>query len=98
VPRIPPLRFLAGLEAQHQNVDGRIEVEWVDDQDRVAAFENRTDGHTMVNASLAWRPFGRRNGTTLLLRPTTSSTSTRGGMPASPRISCRSPGGTSGWA
>jgi iron complex outermembrane receptor protein len=67
VPRIPPLRVLAGLEAQHDLVDGRIEVEWVDDQDRVAAFENRTDGHTMVNASLAWRPFGRRNGTTLLL-------------------------------
>jgi iron complex outermembrane receptor protein len=67
VPRIPPLRFLAGLEAQHQNVDGRVEVEWVDDQERVAGFENRTDGHTLVNASIAWRPLGRTNGTTLLL-------------------------------
>ncbi len=67
VPRIPPLRVLAGLEAQSESIDGRVEVEWVDDQDRVAAFENRTDGHTLVNASLAWRPFGKTNGTTLLL-------------------------------
>jgi iron complex outermembrane receptor protein len=67
VPRIPPLRVLAGLEAQTDAVDGRVEVEWSDDQDRVAAFENRTDGHTLVNASLAWRPFGKTNGTTLLL-------------------------------
>ena len=67
VPRIPPLRVLAGLEAQTDTIDGRVEVEWADDQDRVAAFENRTDGHTLVNASLAWRPFGKTNGTTLLL-------------------------------
>lgn len=59
VPRIPPLRLLGGLEAQSEKVDGRIEVEWVADQDRVASFETRTDGHTMVNASLAWRPWGK---------------------------------------
>jgi iron complex outermembrane receptor protein len=67
VPRIPPLRVLGGLEAQTAALDGRVEVEWVDDQERVAAFENRTDGHTLVNASIAWRPFGRENSTTLLL-------------------------------
>jgi iron complex outermembrane recepter protein len=67
VPRIPPLRVLAGLEAQTGNVDGRVELEWTDDQDRVAAFENPTDGFTLVNASVAWRPWGRSNGTTLLL-------------------------------
>ncbi len=60
VPRIPPLRLLGGLEAQSDSLDGRIEVEWVADQDRVAAFETPTDGHTMVNASLAWRPWGKR--------------------------------------
>ncbi len=67
VPRIPPLRVLAGVEAQTEKVDGRIEVEWTADQDRVATFENPTDGFTTVNASLAWRPWGKRNGTAILL-------------------------------
>ena len=60
-PRIPPLRLLGGLEAQSDKVSGRIEVEWVSDQDRLAAFETPTDGHTLVNASLAFEPFGHRN-------------------------------------
>ena len=59
VPRIPPLRLLAGLEAQSDRLDGRMEVEWVADQDRIAAFETPTEGHRMVNASLAWRPWGK---------------------------------------
>lgn len=67
VPRIPPLRVLAGVEAQTGNLDGRVEVEWTADQDRVAALENPSDGFTLVNASVAWRPWGRSNGTTLLL-------------------------------
>jgi iron complex outermembrane receptor protein len=66
-PRIPPLRVLAGVEAQTGNIDGRLEVEWTDDQERVAAFENPTEGFTFVNASVAWRPWGRSNGTTVLL-------------------------------
>jgi iron complex outermembrane recepter protein len=57
-PRIPPLRLLGGVEAQSDNVNGRIEVEWVDDQARTAAFETATDGYTMVNASLDFHPFG----------------------------------------
>jgi iron complex outermembrane receptor protein len=67
VPRIPPLRLLGGLEAQSSHLDGRVEVEWVDDQDRVAAFETRTDGHTLVNASLAWRPWGKARETAIVL-------------------------------
>ncbi len=59
VPRIPPLRLLGGLELQSGNLDLRGEVEWTDDQNRVAAFETTTDGFTMVNASMTWRPFGR---------------------------------------
>ena len=66
-PRIPPLRLLGGLEAQSQAVDGRVEVEWVSDQDRTADFETPTDGYTMVNASLAIRPFGEANSTSFLL-------------------------------
>ena len=56
-PRIPPLRLLGGIEAQSDRINGRVEVEWVDDQDRIAAFETPTDGYTMVNASLSFRPF-----------------------------------------
>jgi iron complex outermembrane recepter protein len=53
------LRLLGGLELQSGNLDLRGEVEWTDDQNRVAAFETTTDGFTMVNASMTWRPFGR---------------------------------------
>jgi iron complex outermembrane receptor protein len=67
VPRIPPLRLLGGLEAQSDKIDGRVEVEWVADQDRVASFETPTDGHTLVNGSLAWRPWGKARETVLVL-------------------------------
>lgn len=67
VPRIPPLRLLGGLEAQGDRLTARAEVEHVFEQDRTAAFETPTDGYTMVNASIALRPFGDDNRTTLLL-------------------------------
>jgi iron complex outermembrane recepter protein len=67
VPRIPALRLLGGIEAQSDAIDARAEVEWVDRQSRVAAFETTTAGYTMVNASLAWRPFGKAQGTSLVL-------------------------------
>jgi iron complex outermembrane recepter protein len=66
-PRIPPLRLLGGIEAQSTLVNGRIEAEWVSDQDRIAAFETRTDGFTLVNASLAFHPFGHANGSSVTL-------------------------------
>ena len=67
VPRIPPLRILGGVEAQSDSLDGRLEAEWVADQERVAVQEYPTDGHTMVNASIAWRPWGRERETSLML-------------------------------
>jgi iron complex outermembrane recepter protein len=66
-PRIPALRLLGGIEAQSDALDGRVEVEWVDRQARLAAFETATAGYTMVNASLAWRPFGKGQGTSVVL-------------------------------
>ena len=66
-PRIPPLRLLGGIEAQSERANGRIEVEWVSDQDRVAALETPTEGYTMVNASLAFHPFGARNQSSITL-------------------------------
>ena len=67
VPRIPPMRLLAGVEAQSSDLDGRLEVEKVFAQKRVGAFETSTDGFTLVNASIAWRPWGRRNPTSVVL-------------------------------
>lgn len=58
LPRIPALRLLGGIEAQSDTITGRVEVEWVDGQDRITAFETPTSGYTMVNGSLAIKPFG----------------------------------------
>jgi iron complex outermembrane recepter protein len=66
-PRIPPLRLLGGIEAESNHLNGRVEVEWVNDQDRIAAFETPTDGYTMVNASLAFHPWGRSNSSAIVL-------------------------------
>ncbi len=65
-PRIPPLRLLGGLELQSGNLDVRGEVEWTDDQKRIASFETRTEGFTMVNAAVTWRPFGRNQNIALI--------------------------------
>lgn len=57
-PRIPPLRLLGGLGITSPKVDVRGEVEWTDDQKRVAAFETETNGFTIVNAQVSVRPWG----------------------------------------
>lgn len=67
VPRIPPLRLLGGLELQGDRLDVRAEVEWTDDQTRIAAFETPTSGFTLVNASIAYRPLGDKDALTLML-------------------------------
>ena len=56
VPRIPPLSLMGALEASTGSLDLRGEVEWVDAQNEVAAFETPTDGFTFVNAIATWRP------------------------------------------
>lgn len=66
-PRIPPFRVLGGLEAQSPNWDGRVEVERVARQDRVADFETETAGFTLVNASVSWRPWGKKRETAIVL-------------------------------
>lgn len=57
-PLIPPLRMLGGVEYQSDPLLGRIEVERVSEQKRIAEFENRTPGYTMTNARIEWRPMG----------------------------------------
>ena len=64
-PRIPALRLLGGVEAQSDTLTGRVEVEWVDGQNRIAAFETATNGYTMTNASLSFKPFGADNDSSL---------------------------------
>lgn len=58
-PRIPPLRMLGGLGVTSPKVDLRGEVEWVDKQTHISGFETPTDGYTMVNAELNFRPWGK---------------------------------------
>ena len=67
VARIPALRVLGALEAQSSRVNGRIEVERVNKQNRIAAFETQTKGYTMVNASLGFKPLGEDGALSLTL-------------------------------
>jgi len=55
-PRIPPMRLLGGIEAQSEGLTGRLEVEHVARQNRVAPLETPTPGYTMVNASISFTP------------------------------------------
>lgn len=66
-PRIPPLRLLGGIEAQSDRLQGRIEVEWTDNQPRLAAFETPTSAFTLVNASVSWKPFAGNKNTSITL-------------------------------
>ncbi|WP_114520924.1 TonB-dependent receptor [Altererythrobacter sp. ZODW24] len=68
LPRIPALNFLGALEAQTGPLDIRGEVQWFDSQNDVAPFETATDGFTLVNASITWRPFTERPNVSLMLQ------------------------------
>lgn len=67
LPRIPPARLLAGLEAQSDRLTGRVEVEHAFDQNRIAAFETPTRDYTLVNASVSWNPVPSNQRLSLLL-------------------------------
>lgn len=66
-PQIPPLRVLGSIAGARGQVDGRLEVEHVTAQNKVAPEETRTPGYTMVNASLDWHPFAANPELTLSL-------------------------------
>ena len=67
-PEIPPFRVMAGLTGTRGQVDGRIEVEKVSAQHKIAPNETPTPGYTMVNASLDWHPFSANPDLTLSLQ------------------------------
>lgn len=56
VPRIPPLSLLGALEADVDAFTIRGEVQRFEGQDSVAEFETATDGFTLVNMFVSWRP------------------------------------------
>ena len=64
-PEIPPFRLLGGLTGTRGEVDGRLEVERVSAQHKIAPNETPTPGHTMVNASLDWHLFAKNPELTL---------------------------------
>ncbi|HKT78413.1 MAG TPA: TonB-dependent receptor, partial [Sphingobium sp.] len=66
-PRIPPLRLLGGLELQGDRLSLRGEVEHSFAQDRIAATETPTNGFTLVNASLSFKPIKGNDRTTISL-------------------------------
>jgi iron complex outermembrane receptor protein len=55
-PQIPPLRMLGGISGSKGPVEGRVEVEHAFRQNRNAPLETETDGYTLLNASLDWKP------------------------------------------
>ena len=65
-PRIPPLRLRGGVEVHYSGLKLRGEVEWNDDQDRVASFETPVDGFTLVNLSADWHPLGEEGPVTFI--------------------------------
>jgi iron complex outermembrane receptor protein len=68
VPRIPPLSLLGAFEAQSDALDVRAEVQWFDEQDRVADLETPTDDFAHVNLSLAWKPLRGGENVTVILQ------------------------------
>jgi len=67
-PQIPPLRVLGAVTGSRGQVDGRLELEHVFDQNRTAPIETPTPGYTLVNASLDWHPFAANPELTLSLQ------------------------------
>jgi iron complex outermembrane receptor protein len=66
-PRVPPLRFMGGLRAKSAHLDIGAELERVTAQRRTAGFETGTEGYTMVNLELHWRPSGNDSPLSLVL-------------------------------
>lgn len=70
LPRIPPLTFLAGIEANSAVGDFRFEVEHANSQNNVTDFELPTDGYTVLNTYVTLRPFHQTSGLAVQLAAT----------------------------
>lgn len=58
-PRIPPRTVRVGLDAESDAWAASIEAVDAARQGRTATFESATDGYTLLNANLVWRPKGK---------------------------------------
>ncbi len=54
LPRIPPGRLGARLDARHEGISGFVQFYHVFGQDQVAAFETGTPGYNMLNIGIAY--------------------------------------------
>ncbi|HEX8254074.1 MAG TPA: TonB-dependent receptor [Thermoanaerobaculia bacterium] len=70
LPRIPPMRFGAGLQLHGGPLSALLEVRHTFEQDDVASYESRTDGYTFVNAHIGYRFFVRNTIHDVMLRGT----------------------------
>ncbi len=82
LPRIPAFRFGAGLGHESPAWHGHVRARRTAGQERVAAFEEPTDGYTLIDASVGYRIFQGRvahdivlSGTNLTDREARSHTS-----------------------
>jgi iron complex outermembrane receptor protein len=66
IPRIPPRQATLGLEAQSDMFGARIELVDIARQNRIADFETPTDGSTVLNARLSYRPIAGQDITLLI--------------------------------
>lgn len=66
-PFIPPLRVRGGVGWRTANAQVRAEVEHAAAQNRIPRLEQATDGYTLTNLSVDWRPFGERRDLSLRL-------------------------------
>jgi iron complex outermembrane recepter protein len=57
LPRIPPLRYRLGFHYRGEKIQGLLEGERVEEQDRVASFERPTEEYTLLNATVSYRFF-----------------------------------------
>lgn len=55
LPRIPPRRYRLGLHYRGDRLQGRVEAQRSDRQDRISRFETSTPGSTLLNASVGYR-------------------------------------------
>jgi len=65
LPRIPPLRIGAELAYEREGLRTAVSARHSSEQDRVAEGELPTEGYTLLDAELSWRP-GRGTGSTML--------------------------------
>ena len=56
IARMPPRLMTLGLEARSDRLTARGEVQVLDDQTEVAAFETATPGATTYNVRFGWKP------------------------------------------